>query len=743
MIQCIDFLKGFGLFQEFIGDDSSGIPAFKKYNLLYGWNYSGKTTLSRVFQAIEKQTLPKDCTGASFRMTLDDETKLNSSDLSSPLTIRVFNRDYVNSNFRQEHTAPAIFILGEEKAALRTRLIKLQNRKSRVIKAGEDFEKKRSVVVEGIDKLGTDRARDISHLLGDRNFRRPTLEQLIEKVRQDPDSHLLDDETVKARLATLRSGYDLSVLSEVPSLIPDFQAIAQEVNRLLSQTASNLAIDTLKNNVDLESWVRQGLKLHQDAAICEFCRSPLSDERLAMLKGHFSEAYENLMRGLESKIKDISSFGLQFDVPDSARFMPDIRRSVTETKRKLDTWRDWAIQTRDQLIEALEKKRKAIERQTKWENDLSRASDGGKILQAINDAIILHNRMLSDLEQTKADAKSTLEKHYSAQYYLDNDIQQKETQISFLENRGERAEKATDRIARQIRAIEKKSSQSAIGADKLNVLLKHLLAGSNIEVISVGESEFRFLRGGEPATNLSDGEKTAVTLAYFLTSLEADGTSPEDVIVFVDDPVSSLDSNHIYAAYALIVERLKNCHQIFVSTHNSEFFSLLKSQWLKTEGGNRKETSAYWIYRDIQSDGVFQARVENLPRLLRKYKSEYEFVFSKLFELAWNEAPSEHEAYTAPNLLRKFLEAYLGFRKPDVRAWHKKLNLLFDSPEKCKEVQKFADDASHLQNLDRSLNHPTFVASSQRCIRDVFEALREKDEEHYLSLERVVTGIAS
>ena len=100
--------------------------------------------------------------------------------------------------------------------------------------------------------------------------------------------------------------------------------------------------------------------------------------------------------------------------------------------------------------------------------------------------------------------------------------------------------------------------------------------------------------------------------------------------------------------------------------------------------------------------------------------------------------PSVHEAYTAPNLLRKFLEAYLGFRKPSVTAWHEKLELLIDSPEQRREVHKFADDASHLQSLNRSLQQPAFVASAQKSVADVLEALKAKDQSHYDSLVEVV-----
>ena len=279
-----------------------------------------------------------------------------------------------------------------------------------------------------------------------------------------------------------------------------------------------------------------------------------------------------------------------------------------------------------------------------------------------------------------------------------------------------------------------------MGAERLNELLKYLLAGSSIAVKSAGESEFQFLRGDQVASNLSDGEKTAHALAYFPISVEADEAAPGEAIVFVDDPVSSLDSNHIYAAYALITERLKDCRQVFVSTHNSEFFNLLKSCWLGRKGGDKEDASAYWISREAQSDEIVQAKIEDLPAQLRRYRSEYEFVFSELYEFKKNISSSEHEAYTAPNLLRKFLEAYLEFREPDVRAWHENLDLLFERPEQCGDVRKFVDEASHLQSLGCTLQQPAFVASSQRCVRDVLAALKKRDQEHFSSLETVVNG---
>lgn len=68
-----------------------------------------------------------------------------------------------------------------------------------------------------------------------------------------------------------------------------------------------------------------------------------------------------------------------------------------------------------------------------------------------------------------------------------------------------------------------------------------------------------------------------------------------DTIVYIDDPISSLDANHIFQVTAAIrefffhqvqangnFEWTTQCKQLFVSTHNFEFLHLLRE--LKPDG---------------------------------------------------------------------------------------------------------------------------------------------------------------
>ncbi len=742
MIKRIEFISQFGIFCDFRWNDN--LPEFAKLNLIYGWNYSGKTTLSRIFQTLEHKKLSTEYSGARFQLLTEDGLRVSSTDLSASPAVRVFNRDYVEANFSGDYSAPSIFIVGEENIALRKRLEQLNKRRTCVERIARDFSEKQKAITSELDKLGTAKARDISTMLGDRRFDRPKLNQRIEQVRHNPAIYIMADDDVPARLSTLKSGDQFYSVSTVSDKLPNFVSLAREINELLNQTASQRAIERLKQNREVESWVRQGLSLHKDASTCEFCGGTVTTARLEELRGHFSEEYEDLVKKIEDTIRHINANSLNPTVPDEMRILPEFRQSFSHTTSQLHDWIQWATALREQLIHVLEQKQGAIEKQLKWAGDLGPAAQGQQLIETLNQIIEQHNRRISTIDKAKEEAKTALERHYAARHFQESGIEQKEGEMALISTRLERAKEILRRIDSQIQEIEQRIQESSVGATKLNSLLRYLLAGNNIEVVSVDDAQFQFHRDGRIATHLSDGEKTAVTFAYFVTSLEAKGATLSDTIVFVDDPVSSLDSDHIYAVYALLGERLENSRQLFVSTHNAELFNLLKSKWLDERNGgrNKKDTRAYYLRRWVSADAGPQAELLDLPTLLRQFKSEYEFIFSQLYDFAENESPSLHEAFTAPNLLRKFLEAYLGFRKPSVRSWSKKLELLLDSPEARREIQALADDASHLQSLDRSLQHPDFVPNAQRCVKMVLDALERKDRDHYQSLCEVIKEAA-
>ena len=513
---------------------------------------------------------------------------------------------------------------------------------------------------------------------------------------------------------------------------------------MLQKTASNEAVAKLKENRELESWVRTGLTHHTDSEQCEFCGSIIHADRLTALQKHFSKAYEDLTTEVAAQLTTLEKVELIIALPDERDFMPDLKAQFVVLKTRATDWIIWANTVIAQLTTFAKQKQTGLETRLDCVLDTSRASEVNQIVVDINALVTTHNQKRTQIDSEKRSAKEIIEKHQAASFYQINNVSPRETAIQAAKDKVDKAQNLLTDIAVKKSGIEAQIQQQSIAAQKINETVQFLLPDNNISVAEVPGGSFEFRRDGSPANNLSEGEKTAITFAYFLATLENNGASLNQTIVFIDDPISSLDSNHIYAIYALITRRLDSCLQIFVSTHNSELYTLLKDYWFNAnqQFANRADACAYYTRRFFDSANLqWHSTLEDTPNLLRKYKSEYQFIFEQLHKFSTSQAPTLHEAYTSPNLLRKFLEAYLGFKKPCVSQWSKKLDLLFDAAVEQTEIQKFSDDASHLQGLNRALQQPDFIPNSQNTVKKVIQALKAKDLPHYTSMCTVICVI--
>ena len=67
MSKRVSKLNQFGIFRDFAWD-TNRLDDLGRYDLLYGWNYSGKTTLARVFSALQAPKKPLAYPGGTFEV---------------------------------------------------------------------------------------------------------------------------------------------------------------------------------------------------------------------------------------------------------------------------------------------------------------------------------------------------------------------------------------------------------------------------------------------------------------------------------------------------------------------------------------------------------------------------------------------------------------------------------------------------------------------------------------------------
>ena len=104
MIKKIKSINKIAVYEDFDWDDSikdkdDTVEEFRKSNILFGRNYSGKTTLSRIIRTLETGSISeKYDNDKKFAILIDDRVITQEHPLDHTKVIRVFNEDFVREN---------------------------------------------------------------------------------------------------------------------------------------------------------------------------------------------------------------------------------------------------------------------------------------------------------------------------------------------------------------------------------------------------------------------------------------------------------------------------------------------------------------------------------------------------------------------------------------------------------------------------------------------------------------------
>jgi len=698
---------------------------FGKYNFLYGWNYSGKTTLSRIFRCLEIKAQHGDFPDAEFSLETDNGN-ITQRDISNDYPIRVFNEDFVEKTFQwnnEDAKIDPVLILGEVSRDLDEEAKKLakekEEKKKRLKKIKEEKERKERELNNSL----TDRASEIRNILGITNpkeFDKNKLEEKIKSIKGSKKAEKITFETPKLKLSTF--------IEEVKNIL-NRKVTAQQV------------IAKLKENPRLSSWIREGIDLHKNEKVCQFCGNPLPSDLFERLNKHFSTEFDNSMEQINKKEKEISDHIEEIKnlkLPDKARLFEDLQSEFENHLKSLNSTKNSYIQTLELLKEELKRKRnnpfESLEIQKLFDNTGELTNTIEKIESIINK----HNSKVASFETEKQQAKEKLINHFTSEFIKEKkyfetlqEIERKRKSIQELKSEIDDLKGKIENINNQIKA-------EAIGADKINKYLKQFFNDDKLRIETTNDGKYKLYRNDQIAKNLSTGEKNIISLVYFFAKLEETNFDFKNAIIFIDDPVSSLDSNHIFKVYGFISEKLKDCGQLFITTHNFDFFNLLKDSKFNLKRGELEQKRKFYLIKKVKNQrGEFSSIIENLPDVLFTHKSEYNYLFSILKTFNESNDKSNFELfYILPNVLRRFFEAYLFMRYPDGEKFKVKANKFLGDRNISdrQKVLKLMDEYSHEENPTHSKKYPD-IQEVIDAVKFILETIKEKDKEHYEALE--------
>ena len=372
-----------------------------------------------------------------------------------------------------------------------------------------------------------------------------------------------------------------------------------------------------------------------------------------------------------------------------------------------------------------------------------------ELIKKINILIRKNNDKTKTLSQDKKQAIEQLRLNEVSSFYKTIDYKKSVENIELKDTKVEELEKDVARIStsietynEKIRKLKTELKDESKGAELVNEYLEKFFGQNGFKLVSVGENEgvkYQILRDSKEAKNLSEGECSLVSFCYFIAKIKDELESENgNLILYIDDPISSLDNNHIFFVFSLIesvITKNKKYKQLFISTHNLDFLKYIKR--LTVALSNKM----YFLIEVEQKQNHRRSSIRLMPSHLKDYTTEFNYLFNEIYKLykivsgdrARLIENTYNQFYNIPNNIRKFLEYYLFYKYPNSDSPLNNLDKLFDGNVPAL-LNRVVNELSHLTFIDRGWA-PLDVFEVEECVKIVIEKIKEKDYEQYNALK--------
>lgn len=719
------------------------------YNLIYGWNWTGKTTLSRLFRDLELRR-PPSLGEATLRVSGRD---IRGQDFPhSTLQIRVFNRDFVNESVFPVGggDVPAVFVVGKESVEKQKDVDRLRaerERKETELKAARTTEDQAERVFEKHCQARAKLIKEMLRFSGSayNDYDKRDYERRAQQMVADGDAgtHRLDD-TKRESLIMQHQATPKPKVAEIAYRLPGLQELADGVSALLNTTVVSASISALRGDAALSEWARHGLWLHKERTSdkCLFCDQPLPAGRLAALEAHFNAEYERFLRRVDEQVQSLESAreqAAELRLPDRAALYDDLATEHAAAEQALQQALEGAQTFLGDLIKVLKDKKAQPFKASALTLSIPEVDTAA--VDRVNMVIRRHNQASDDYVRRVSDARDRLAQGMIAES-LDEFVRLRNTSQAATETVG----LIQDELAwltSQITQLERDIREHQQPAEELNEDLKQYLGHGELQLM-VKETGYAITRNGVPAVMLSEGEMTAIALLYFLKSLEDRSFDKANGVVVLDDPVSSLDANAMHLSFSVIRARTVGARQLIVLTHNFAFFRQVRN-WLRHVPGQKERNpdrrpSRFFMLQFVQNQGQRAAALQLLDPLLHRYESEYHYLFACVYRAANAPALANLEAsYHMPNIARRLLESFLAFRHPDAfdNLWSA-LRAVTTSEEARKgRILNFVQTHSHGPGTGQVEHDLAILGECQPILMEILRLIEAEDASHYAAMKNL------
>ena len=723
---------------------------FADINVVYGRNGTGKTLLSEIFRSAGTGRLVKFGT---VKVGVTGASEVSSDQFRDSILkdrVRVFNRKFVEDNVFGAD--PAAIVVGGEVQEERERVAGLQVRidelSGELAEKREDRESKQSE----LDRFKTDLGREIRSALlpatkvqdADTrwsNFNKTDVDRLASEIGQDALHHRRG----RDRLDTIIESIAEHSFPSVPEIEVQPAPAEQWIQRSRRLCSIHLVAPPLTEGIDNEGllpWLDAGLKLMADSRVCPFCGQTVPDEKIRELSAYFTDQHDELMKHLKELRCEVADWLKVSEVPKlvephavranlrtayltEARVISDALESHRLVATKLQGLLERKQRTPSDVVDVdLSPPHWPIDSQERANELIRRHNDASEVVNLCEE---FERAMVADAMPYVIALQSKIEQ-------IDEEITDNLAESTRLV--GERE----DALAR--------SQGEARAAAELSRRLTDFVGHPELS-FSCNEdgSSFRLMRQNDRAEGLSEGERNAVGLVYFLMQLDDSRRISTDVALVLDDPVTSFDDIRVYDAVSEILYRTGtkgvdhvSVGQLFVFTHH---IGLLDRLWREL---HRKRDVVKFFELQSRSQGRPDGRRTELIETENPTRFRYHMAFEDVYLLANHY--DERLSGSGANSIRVCLEGFLFARVPGSFASEPGLENLMRKVNDGIGERRLDPSAVHLicsvanaGSHDDSPDKPTNIEDELERYRKVAERLLQfialVDSMHYNDMVEV------
>lgn len=753
MIDKLNLLENFASFKQ-VKDLN-----FKKVNLFYGYNGSGKTSFTRFLSCLNNDTLDNDFSSARWSINVNNNTHTRFPCVYKD-KIKVFNIDFIDNElqFKEGKAKKISAIIGQENIQLNEEIRNLTQQRDALLnnrkelKSKEEKDKAESKLEDKKTEIAK-LIREALHIENANSYNKKQVGLGLDNFNSDKNISMEEkNDAVKLFISNNTTEISPEIIQNFKKLIIDYTNI-DKIITILKTPIKRKNVD-IKDNI--LKWMEEGINIHKsEHSHCQFCNQEImedywnsryaeiqqllqKDEDYEKAEKEFNEEKNKILEYINIVDKFACNIG-QRDFIDST-----FLNEYNNFKNRLDEILIKIHPILDNLKDIIYKKDLAKGEIYQFEYNLQDDLHNIEhIVENICITITSNNAKVQNIQKEKLEARQTV-----INYFLQDNIEEinnlKENIASATNKYNEDNQKLSD-LQREITTKSARLENQEDIINKINEQLGNFLDINLSFQYDTIQKNYMLMRksidGMEiPAKHLSEGEKNFIAFLYFIISLDSSTkTEKKNEIIVIDDPVSSLDSNKLFHIGSLLLDNVVKYGQIFFFTHNFYFFTkvrdALKNKYKKDTESSTKKYEDIKIY-EIKYHKTDGSQIVEASKFIQKHISEYMDIIEKLKEL-YNRNDNEKDASTA-NLIRRVLEIFISFKCPREDCLYGKFKALIKDENRSKYnyLWSIANAFSHTEENSSSIPslNISYVAGKEE-INDLFHFMQDIDDKHFKDLK--------